>query len=311
MHVTAIICTWNRARSLARTLDSFARLEIPQDVTWELLVVNNKCNDETDRVIAQHADRLPIRRLFEARAGKSHAANAAVRNATGELLLWTDDDVVVDASWLAAYVAAARAWPGASYFGGTVDPLFEGHVPAWITRNLDLLYEPYALAQHGLETFPVGSRHVVGASMAIRADVAKRYSFNPQLGPTGEKALRGEETELIGRLRADGLSGVWVGAARVQHMIGQERLSTSYLWHWYGGLGAYTAEQHGVAPVALVMGAPRWALRQYAALCVKYACLSALKNPAWLRTLRQAALMRGYIQEARRRAAARATPRVL
>ena len=89
-------------------------------------------------------------------------------------------------------------------------------------------------------------------------------------------------------------------------MIAKERFSSAYLWHWYAGLGAYTIAREGLESVPLLMGAPRWALREYAGLYLKCACLAPLKNAAWLRTLRQAGLMRGYILEARRRTAARA-----
>lgn len=304
MRVTVVICTWNRASSLDRTLGAFSRLEIPAGVTWELLVVNNNCTDDTDRVISAHADRLPFTRIFEPCRGKSHAANTAVQHATGELILWTDDDVIVDSQWLLEYVEAARAWPTAAFWGGTVDAQFEGSVPDWIERNVQLLYEPYALAQHARETALLGTRHIVGANMAVRLVVARQYPFNVRLGPTGQQALRGEDTELVGRLRSAGLVGVWVGGARVQHVISQERLTSKYLWHWYAGLGAYTIERHGSAPVPLVMGAPRWAVRRFAGLYLKYACLLPLKNATWLRTLRQAALMRGYIQAAREKSGA-------
>jgi glycosyltransferase involved in cell wall biosynthesis len=289
---------------LDRTLAAFSTLAIPADVSWELLVVNNNSTDDTDRVIDEHKSHLPIERVFEARSGKSHAANTAVRRATGDLILWTDDDVVPDPQWLTEYVNAMRAWPMAGYFGGTVDPLFEGPVPRWVARNVKLLYEPFALAQHGTATFPVESRHIVGANMAIRTDVARQYAFDTQLGPKGEKALRnlpGEETELIARLRAAGFSGLWVGGARVQHVIAEERLSAAYLWYWYSGLGSYTVAREGLAEVPLLMGAPRWAVREYAGLWLKCVCLAPFRNAAWLRSLRQAALMKGYIHAARRR----------
>jgi glycosyltransferase involved in cell wall biosynthesis len=305
MRVTVVICTWNRASSLARTLEAFSNLVIPADTTWELLVVNNNSTDHTDQIVAEHAQRLPIRRLFEPRPGKSHAANMAVTEASGDLLLWTDDDVLVDRQWLAEYVSAAETWPSASYFGGTVDPFFDGPVPRWIRRHVDLLYEPYALAQHRVATCPVQSENIVGANMALRADVAKKNPFDIRLGPAGHRAfVTGEETDLVGRLRGSGALGVWVGTARVRHVIGSDRLSAPYLWHWYGGLGAYLVEQDSAIPAARLLGAPRWAVRQYAGLYLKYVCLWPLKTEAWVRTLRQAALMRGYIRAARDRSAA-------
>jgi hypothetical protein len=53
MHVTVAICTWNRAGLLAQTLEQMRQLVIPPGVTWELIVVNNNCTDDTDQVIAR------------------------------------------------------------------------------------------------------------------------------------------------------------------------------------------------------------------------------------------------------------------
>ena len=136
MRITVAICTWNRAELLDRTLSQMHNLRIPPGIEWELLVVNNNCTDDTDAVVARHAQVLPIRRLFEGSQGQSHSRNHALREAFGELIVWTDDDVLVDQDWLAAYVKAARDWPEASYFGGTITPWFAAPPPFWIERNL-------------------------------------------------------------------------------------------------------------------------------------------------------------------------------
>jgi glycosyltransferase involved in cell wall biosynthesis len=300
MRVTVAICTYNRAALLDRTLDAFEHLRIPSDVEWEILVVNNNSSDRTDDVVASHAARVPVRRLFERQPGKSNAANRAVREARGELLLWTDDDVIVDREWLAEYVSAARQWPHAAYFGGTVDPWFETDPPEWIANNVQLLGEPYALAQHGERIFALNDQAVVGANMATRTAVQREFPFNPTLGPTGGRAMRGEDTELVARFRAAGLPGVWVGSAKVRHWISNERLSVKYLWHWYSGLGNYVAHKATPSNVPRLFGAPRWALKKYAALLVQYCFAAPRKNERWLRLLRETALMNGYIQHTRR-----------
>ena len=301
MQVSIAICTFNRARLLDRTLTALSRLHIPDGLGWEVIVVDNNSTDDTETVIERHAARLPVRRLLERRPGKSHAANMAVCEAAGELILWTDDDVVVDENWLREYVRAACDWPEAAYFGGTVDPWFESPAPAWIEANVGILNEPFALAQHGSQVFPLVDQAVVGANMAIKTDVARRFPFNVNLGPIGVRAQRGEETELVGRLRAAGLVGVWVGPARVQHLITPDRLTRAYLWHWYGGLGSHMAQRAAIPPdVPRLLGAPRWAVKTYGQLLLKYWLLCPFKGPMWIRALRQAAVMRGYLVEARR-----------
>src|SRR4051812_1329005 len=103
MLVTVAICTWNRAALLDRTLARLRDLRIPPGLSWELLVVDNNCTDETSAVLARHAKHLPLRALHEPKQGHSHARNRAVAEARGDLLLWTDDDVLAHADWLAEH----------------------------------------------------------------------------------------------------------------------------------------------------------------------------------------------------------------
>ncbi len=129
MKITVAICTWNRHELLRKTLAEMTKLTVPPEVEWELLVVNNNCTDDTDDVIGEFEKQLPLKRIFEEKPGLSHARNCAIEHASGELLIWTDDDVLVDANWLVEYVKGAEAWPDASFFGGTVDPWFEIGTP--------------------------------------------------------------------------------------------------------------------------------------------------------------------------------------
>jgi len=201
MRISAIICTWNRASLLAETLSYFERLRVPADVEWELIAVDNNSTDQTAAILATFEGRLPLRRAFEPQPGKSRAANLAVRLAKGEVLLWTDDDVRVSAGWLASYVEAARLHPEASWFGGPVEAWFATEPPPWIARNIGSLTEPYALIDHGPTDKPLNEEAVVGANLGLRAAVARAFPFNEQIGPPGNAALRGEETELLGRRR--------------------------------------------------------------------------------------------------------------
>ena len=55
MLVTVALCTWNRDKLLDKTLAGMNELRIPDGVTWEILVVNNNCTDDTDAVIERLA----------------------------------------------------------------------------------------------------------------------------------------------------------------------------------------------------------------------------------------------------------------
>src|ERR1700688_3961163 len=104
--VSVIIATRNQRALLARTLDALLRQRWPAD-RFEIIVADNGSTDAT-RVIIERAAARPaapyIRYLFVARPGKSHAVNAALDLARGDILAFTDDDVRADPAWLQAIV---------------------------------------------------------------------------------------------------------------------------------------------------------------------------------------------------------------
>ncbi len=142
MNTTVVLCTCNRCESLAKALASAARLQLPESVDWEVLVVDNNSSDRTREVVQEYCGRFPgrFRYLFEPRQGKSHALNAGIREARGEIIAFIDDDVVVEPTWLSNLTAGLHdgQWAGA---GGRILPQAPFEPPDWIP-----LQDRYALA---------------------------------------------------------------------------------------------------------------------------------------------------------------------
>lgn len=300
MNASVIVCTWNRSALLDKTLGEMRNLRIPLGVKWELLVVNNNCSDETDTIITRHSPYLPLRRLFEPAPGKSFAANLALSEAKGDLLLWTDDDVLVHPDWLAEYLKAAQEWPQAGFFGGTIDPWLPVAPPGWVARNLSQLSVPLVIRQLGEETRPFRGNEIPwGANMCFRRTVLTSFAFDPTLGPNREKRINGEDIDIILRVSQAGYQGVWVGPARVRHFIPPERLTRRFIWRNFVNVGRSSVRRDGIGEVKTVLGVPRWALRQYWAGLLKSWCLAPFKGSQWMTAFRAAAIARGMIEECR------------
>lgn len=302
MFLTVGICTWNRCELLRQTLEQMTRLAIPPDIEWELLVVNNNCTDATEEVISAFADRLPIRSMFEPQPGQSHARNAAVREASGEYILWTDDDVLVDPAWMAGYCEAFRQWPHASIFGGRIDPWFEGTPPRWLEAAFPCVAGAYATRDLGPDPIPLGhDSYPFGANMAFRAEILRRHPFDASLGLRPGSTLRGEEMVLVRRLLAEGEEGRWVPEARVRHFIPKDRQTVRYLREYsYGGgqLLGRTAEV--VEGWGSFLGRPLWLWRQALTAELRYRLLRFVARPeSWVADATLASLSWGQLQSYR------------
>jgi glucosyl-dolichyl phosphate glucuronosyltransferase len=303
MDVTVAICTWNRADLLEQTLARMHELRVSKETSWELLIVNNCCTDDTDTVIARHADKLPIRRLHEPRQGHSHARNCAVAAARGDLLIWTDDDVLVDPNWLEAYARAARNWPTAAIFGGVIDPWFSRKPPGWILRHLPLIDNIFAVRQLGTEDRALGPWELpYGANLAFRTSVLREFPFNTTMGHTGGNLFGGEETELVNRMREAGHRGVWVGTARVRHYIPPERLTEHYVFKYLRAASERECRLRMPTPGPRLWRAPRWIWRLFLTFQFYRYLLTPLRNEKWMRMFMKAAYFRGVIDAEQKRA---------
>ena len=90
------ICTYNRAENLKRTLSSLVAQVGIQSELIEVLIVDNNCTDATAEVLQAFRKILPLRCVTERAQGLAHARNRAIAEFSGDVLLFTDDDVRLD-----------------------------------------------------------------------------------------------------------------------------------------------------------------------------------------------------------------------
>ena len=98
-----VICTRDRPNNLRRCLASLAAQTRPPD---QVLVVDNASSDDRTRSVAEAAGVCYVR---EPRPGLDIARNAGARAATGDLVLYTDDDVALHPRWVERIAAAFDA----------------------------------------------------------------------------------------------------------------------------------------------------------------------------------------------------------
>ncbi|HET7697256.1 MAG TPA: glycosyltransferase [Vicinamibacterales bacterium] len=219
--VTVAVCTRDRAAQLGQCLDALTALEYPHD-RLDLLIVDNAPSDSSTRDLAAGYPRL--RYVMEPRPGLNWARNRAVREARGEIVAFTDDDVSVDAGWIAAVAAAFEDEPHAMCVTGLVVPdeidtpaqaLFETY--GGFGRGFDrAVYRVAPGESAGLEYGGAG-RFGTGANMAFRRSFFEREGlFDPALD-VGTPTHGGGDLEMFFRVLKTGHALVYEPAATVRH----------------------------------------------------------------------------------------------
>lgn len=263
-HIALAICTYNRAESLRRVLESLAELSSVH-VDWQLFVIDNNSRDETKDVVLSFSDRLPITYCFEGEQGLSAARNHALR-VTAEFthLLFTDDDVRVDPNWLAAYSEAFERYPAAGYFGGRVLPFYPAGKPNWLHDESLALIDGLLVRFHfgdEIRPFKDSEQTPFGASFALSRTCIDRVGhFRTDLGVKGGIPGRGEEADYMERAIALGEKGIYVGSAVVNHATDPTRLTLGYLYR-YGIQKGIAARRMGSTQQASFLRALSFAAR--------------------------------------------------
>lgn len=238
--VSVVICTRNRADSLARTLRSLVRMDTPDGTSWEVVVVDNGSSDHTAEVIESFKETLPVRRVLEENPGVSIARNTGVRMAKGIYICWADDDVEVCKEWMSAYLRAFDLHPEGAYFSGKIEPIFEGNTPQWLIENMEVLHVLFAQKDLGSVFRPLssdGTEDPYNANCAFRRDWQLRFPYHPDLGLSPRFRRLGEETAVFRAIKAAGGQGYWVPDAMVDHHIPQSRQTMSAVTTYQKSVG--------------------------------------------------------------------------
>lgn len=273
LNLSVIIPTYNRAASLKRALASAISLEYPVE-RFEIIVVDNGSTDATRAVVSEARDVKPNWRLHyvkENRLGLHNARHAGVMAATGEILIFTDDDATFDTDWLRAYAETFASHPDMAAAGGPVRPCWEIPPPEWLVNfmGVDRIFGMYSLMEP-YDEFRLSAEGVFfGVNMAIRTAILKEVGgFNPEaFGPVW---LGDGETGLNHKLWERGMLVGYVPDALVYHHIPAERMTMQYLRGRAANQGAcdlYTDYQRN---------------RPHTGLILARACrLLIRKSPSW------------------------------
>lgn len=271
MHLSVIVCTYNRAGLLRNCLSALQAQKVPPAVTFDVIVVDNNSHDDTRNVVdtARETFPVPIQYLFEPRQGKTYALNRGVAAATCDVIAFTDDDCEPQPDWLAE-LAAAMTENDADAVGGRILPVWPSPPPAWILSDVRVTDALAVLPDTEMRVISFAQRErdngfrVWGANMAWRRSLfADVGLFNTKRGPRGSRRYGGEEGELITRALNRGKRIVFDPRPAVRHHLTSDRMRKAYFRAWAFGRGQSDAEYLGLPPRHL-LGIPPYLVRMVA-----------------------------------------------
>ena len=229
MMLSVILCTYNRERYLYNVLHSLA---VGTCRDYEIVLVNNNSTDGTEaecrRFQADHPD-VAFRYCIESQQGLSYARNRGIRESQGEVLVYVDDDALVNPEYLQTYADFFRQHPETMAAGGPILPQYDGcEEPLWMSHyTRQLVTGKLDLGSRERE-FPNGA-FPGGGNAAYRKEVFDQVGlFNVELGRKGNSLIGAEEKDLFDKMTSRGIRFYYLPTAILYHLIPPKKLTDDY-----------------------------------------------------------------------------------
>lgn len=235
--VSVIIPTYNRAHLLPITLLSFLAQDYPNG-RFEILVVDNNSTDITRDVVTQYIGNssVSVKYIFEQRQGVHYARNSGAMQTKGDILYFTDDDMVAEPNLLTNLVKVFSCNPMIGCATGKILPRFDVPPPRWVERHL--VNSNLSLTERGKPEDLIISRDdmVFSCHQAILRDVFfKAGGFNPE--NTAGTWIGDGETGLNLKIKALGYRFAYTASSVIYHVIPKDRMTLSYIIRRLGNQG--------------------------------------------------------------------------
>ncbi|WP_299487753.1 glycosyltransferase [Acaryochloris sp. IP29b_bin.137] len=237
IQISAIICTFNRADHLRKSLKSLAEQTLVTEL-YEILVIDNCSTDETKKVVTAELVNIPnLHYIYEPKLGLSQARNTGWQHAKGKYIAYLDDDAIANPQWLEDVCKAfEEIQPQPGCVGGKTEPIWESTKPLWLPD--EFLSYLTIVDWSDKPIFLENNQFIAGANMAIlRSLLVELGGFTLDLGRKGKSLLSCEEILLRDQIRDKGYGIYYDPDIFVKHFIPSSRLTQSWFTqrlYWQG-----------------------------------------------------------------------------
>jgi len=229
--ISVIICTYNRDKYIYNVLKSLAENTLPYD-GYEIVLVDNNCTDNTQSECERFVHDFPdvhFRTFVEEHQGLSHARNRGIKESVGDVLVYVDDDALVNKEYLQTYADFFAQHPEIDAAGGPIIPQYETEEPSWMSPIIKALLTGYKYLGDQPKEFPK-SDYPGGGNAAYRTSVFEKVGlFNVELGRKGDSLVGAEEKDIFDKITSLGMRFYYLPNAILYHLIPEKKLSQDYL----------------------------------------------------------------------------------
>lgn len=239
--VSVIVCTFNGALRLPKTIQHLVAQEVHRKFEWEVIFVDNASTDNSTEVVTTEwmkydpgSTKLTL--LREGKPGKIHALEQAFSKARFEYAVICDDDNWLASDYLDLVYQILERDDHIGAVGGQGIPVTDSDpLPDWFQKYQD----GYATGEQGIQTGDITPRgHVWGAGLGTRTSLYKKmYDGFPSLltGRLGEKLTAGEDAEYSQRLILKGYKLFYDSRLVFHHYMPSSRLTLDYRDRLFNG----------------------------------------------------------------------------
>ncbi len=249
MMLSVILCTYNRERYIYNVLQSIAAGGFGD---YEIVLVNNNSTDGTESECQRFAKDHPevaMRYCVEKQQGLSYARNRGIMESQGDVLVYVDDDAVVNREYLQTYADFFNRNKEAVAAGGPITPRYDGcEEPSWMSHYTRQLVTGELNLGTREREFPKGA-FPGGGNAAYRKSVFNEVGlFNVELGRKGNSLIGAEEKDLFDKMTSRGMKFYYLPNAILYHLIPPKKLTQDYFDRLTYGIGVserYRTQQIG------------------------------------------------------------------
>ncbi len=242
LNFTVAIPTYNGESRLPELLERLQNQVNTENISWEIIVVDNNSTDNTAKVIQTYQKNwtcpYPLKYCFEAKQGAAHARKRAIEEAKGLLVGFLDDDNYPLSNWVVAAYMFAQQHPQAGAYGSQIHPEWEVEPPKDFCRIAAFL----AITERGDMPLVYEAKNKLlppAAGLVIRRqtwieNVPKRPILS---GRTTNNMLTGEDLEMLSYIQGSGWEIWYNPEMEIYHKIPNSRIEKKYLFPFFTGIG--------------------------------------------------------------------------